>query len=80
MPYFPPRPYSSSQRASSRISHHDVEIDGLGTAREMDGLDHLEAELLVNFWIGGIATFEVARPVFQIALDRFEAVRAQFQG
>lgn len=46
------------------ISHHDVHIDGSGPTREMDGLDHFEAELLVDSRIGGVATLEVARPVF----------------
>ena len=45
----------------------------------MNSLDHLEAELLVDFRIGGIAALEVAQPVFQIALYVFETIRAWFQ-
>lgn len=45
----------------------------------MNGLDHLEAELLIDFRVGGIAALEVAGPVFQIALDVFETVRARLQ-
>lgn len=45
----------------------------------MNGLDHLEAELLVDLRVHGIAALEVARPVFQIALYALETVRTQFE-
>lgn len=34
----------------------------------MNGLDHLESELAVDFGIGGVAAFEVASSIFGIAL------------
>ena len=43
----------------------------------MNGLDHLEAELLVNFRVDGIATLKIARPVFRIALFMCKTVRAR---
>lgn len=49
-------------------SDHDIQLDGLLTAQELDLLDHLETESTVEFQIERIAAFEVADAVFDIGL------------
>ena len=76
-PYFAHFLQSYSSCPLDGISHHDVHIDVSGPTREIDGLDHFEAELSVNSRIGGVATLEVTRPVFQIALEGIRVVRTR---
>ena len=47
---------------------HDVQLDGLLAAQELDLLGHLETESTVEFQIERVAAFEVADAVFDIGL------------
>lgn len=64
-------------RKLRRLSHkllrnwqpeHNVQLDGLLAAQELDLLGHLETESTVEFQIERVAAFEVADAVFDIGL------------
>lgn len=50
-------------------SDHDVQLDGLLAAQELDLLGHLEAESTVEFQVEDVAALEVADAVFHIGLN-----------
>lgn len=47
---------------------HDVQLDRLLAAQELDLLGHLEPESTVEFQVEDVAAFEVADAVFQVGL------------
>ena len=49
-------------------SNHDIQLDGLLAAQELDLLGHLEPESTVEFQVEDVAAFEVADAVFHIGL------------
>ena len=49
-------------------SGHDVQLDGLLAAQELDLFGHLESESAVEFQIERVAAFEVAGTVFHVRL------------
>ena len=50
---------------------HDVHLDGLLAAQELDPLGDLEAEAAVEFEVERVAAFEVAGAVFDVGLVGF---------
>ncbi len=52
------------------LPDHDVQLDGLLAAQELDLLGHLEPESAVEFEIESVAAFEVTDAVFEIGLRK----------
>ncbi len=55
------------------LPDHDVQLNGLLAAQELDLLGHLEPETAVEFQIENVAAFEVADAVFEIGLKKFHS-------
>ena len=51
---------------------HDVQLNGLLAAQELDPLSDLETQAAIEFEVERIAAFEVAGAVFDIGLVVFE--------
>ena len=57
---------------------HDVHLDGLLAAQELDPLGDLEAEAAVEFEVERVAAFEVAGAVFDVGLVGFFSINFFF--
>ena len=76
--------FSTCPTTTRRFSNHDIQPDSVGAARQLDGLDGLEAEFLIDSRVDVVAAFEVAEAVLPIALQqqaqRNEAIYHTFGG
>ena len=53
---------------------HDVHLNGLLAAQELDPLGDLEAEAAVEFEVDRVAAFEVAGAIFRVGLMVFQYI------
>lgn len=52
--------YLLIKHLGSWFADHDIKIDWVGGACEVDGLDKFEAEFVINLRVDGVTTLEVA--------------------
>lgn len=53
-----------------RCSNHDIQLDRLGGAGQVDFFGIFEAEFSVDFWVDVVAAFQVTVAVLRVGLEQ----------